>query len=76
MQYSARYIKSIICNIIYKFLPLKHAIVQYMLARQKLGNGGEEVVGNSGDGTAQKMQRDFQTLIYGGMNVIVVNNAV
>jgi len=39
----------------YKFPAIKHDKIQCMLTRQKQGDGGENVIGNLEDSTAQKM---------------------
>jgi len=51
VQYSTGHIKSIIYDIIYKFSAMKHDRIQYMLMRQKWGDGGEKIIGNSEDST-------------------------
>ena len=44
VQYSTRYIKPIIYDIMYKFSAIKQDKIQYVLMRQKLGYGGERLL--------------------------------
>jgi len=53
VQYSTGYIKSITYNIVYIFPAIKYDEIQYILMRQKRGNGGEKAIGNLEEITAQ-----------------------